>query len=342
VFIDRAVIEVQGGSGGSGADAFRREKGVPRGGPSGGDGGHGGDVLLQADVQLSTLLDYSYRRHYAGERGMHGEGSNKTGRSGGELVLRVPPGTVAYDDETGEMLGELLEHGQRLVIADGGRGGKGNARFKSSTHQAPKEWEPGEEGRARRVRLELKLIADVGLVGEPNAGKSTLLASVTAARPKVADYPFTTLEPNLGVVELPDYRSFVIADIPGIIEGAHEGKGLGHQFLRHIERTRVLLMMVPVDAEDPQSELGQLRAELAAYSPELAALPYWVGLSKIDLLPPGAPLPVMSSEDALGVLGFSSVTRRGLDEVLEALWEASRTARAAEQAAKEEEEWWTP
>jgi GTPase len=342
VFIDRAVIEVRGGTGGSGAEAFRREKGVPRGGPSGGDGGHGGDVLLQADVQLGTLLDYSYRRHYHAERGMHGEGSNKTGRSGEALVLRVPPGTVAYDEDTGELLGELLEDGQRLVIAEGGRGGKGNTHFKSSTHQTPHEWEPGEEGVERRVRLELKLIADVGLVGEPNAGKSTFLATVTAARPNVADYPFTTLEPNLGVVELHDFRSFVIADIPGIIEGAHAGKGLGHQFLRHIERTRVLLLMVPVDSDDPQAELDQLRAELAAYSPGLAALPFWVGLSKTDLLPPEAALPPLGAEDALGVLGFSSATRRGVDRVLEVLWEASRAARAEERAAGEEEEWWTP
>ncbi len=342
MFVDRAVIEVRGGTGGSGSEAFRREKGVPRGGPSGGDGGRGGDVVLEADAQLSTLLDYSYRRHYAAERGMHGEGSNKTGRSGTDLVLRVPPGTVAYDDETDQLLGELIEDGQRLVVAEGGRGGRGNTHFKSSTHQAPREWEPGEEGRERRVRLELKLIADVGLVGEPNAGKSTFLATVTSARPKVADYPFTTLEPNLGVVELPDFRSFVIADIPGIIEGAHEGRGLGHQFLRHIERTRVLLLMVPVDAPDPQAELDQLRSELAAYSPHLAALPFWVGISKTDLQAPEAELPQLDGRGARGVIGFSSATRRGVDEVLEALWDASREVRAEERAGSEDDEWWTP
>ncbi|NIP81341.1 MAG: GTPase ObgE, partial [Gemmatimonadetes bacterium] len=237
MFVDRAIIEVAGGIGGSGAEAFRREAGVPRGGPSGGDGGHGGDVVLVADPQLATLLDYSYKRHYQAPRGMHGEGSNRTGKSGEDLILRVPPGTVAYDDATGEVLGELLEDGESVVVARGGRGGRGNARFKTATRQAPRRWEPGEEGEERTVRLELKLIADVGLVGEPNAGKSTFLSAVTAARPKVADYPFTTLEPNLGVVQLSDFRSFVIADIPGIIEGAHEGKGLGHQFLRHIERT---------------------------------------------------------------------------------------------------------
>jgi GTP-binding protein len=295
--------------------------------------------VLEADSQLSTLLDYSYRRHYAAERGQHGQGGNKTGRWGDELVLKVPPGTVAFDDGTGEMLGELVTHGQRLVVARGGRGGWGNTHFKSSTHQAPREWEPGQEGEARRVRLELKLIADVGLVGEPNAGKSTLLAAVTAARPKVADYPFTTLEPGLGVVALSGFRSFVMADIPGIIEGAHLGKGLGHQFLRHIERTRVLLLMVPVDAPDPQAVLAGLLRELAAYSAELAARPFWVGLSKTDLAPPDEPLPEISAPGALGVLAFSAATRRGLDELLEALWDSSRAAAAKARAESDEEDW---
>jgi GTP-binding protein len=337
VFVDRAVVEVRGGTGGSGSNAFRREKYVPRGGPAGGDGGRGGDVVLEADAQLSTLLDYSYRRHYAAERGQHGKGGNKTGRSGDELVLKVPPGTIAFDDATDALLGELVEHGQRLVVARGGRGGRGNTHFKSSTHQTPYEWEPGDEGEARRVRLELKLIADVGLVGEPNAGKSTLLAAVTAARPKVADYPFTTLEPGLGVVALSGFRSFVVADIPGIIEGAHTGKGLGHQFLRHIERTRVLLLMVPADAPDPQAVLEQLRGELAAYSPDLAARPFWIGLSKIDLMPPGESLPELAAPGALGTLAFSSVTRRGLDELLEALWESSRSAAMKAEGGGEDE-----
>jgi GTP-binding protein len=339
VFVDSAVIDVRGGTGGSGSDAFRREKYVPRGGPAGGDGGRGGDVVLEADSQLSTLLDYSYRRHYAAERGQHGAGGQKTGRSGAELVLKVPPGTIAIDDESSAILGELVSHGQRLVVARGGRGGRGNTHFKSPTHQAPREWEPGEEGEARRVRLELKLIADVGLVGEPNAGKSTLLAAVTAARPKVADYPFTTLEPGLGVVGLAGFRSFVVADIPGIIEGAHRGKGLGHQFLRHIERTRVLLLMVPVDAPDPQAVLDQLRGELAAYSEELAGRPFWIGLSKTDLLPPDAAHPDVSAPGALGVLAFSAATRRGLDELLEALWESSRAAAAKARAEGDEDEW---
>ncbi len=345
MFVDRAVIEVKAGVGGSGAEAFRRESGVPRGGPSGGDGGKGGDVILMADTQLTTLLDYSYRRHYNAPRGMHGEGSNRTGKSGDDLLLKVPPGTVAYDDDTDEILGELLEDGESVVIARGGRGGRGNARFKTATQQAPRRWEPGEEGEERRVRLELKLIADVGLVGEPNAGKSTLLATVTAARPKVASYPFTTLSPNLGVVQLSDYRTFVIADIPGIIEGAHEGKGLGHQFLRHIERTRVLLLMVPVDAPDAQAEYSRIREELEAYSEDLARTPFVVALTKVDLLGPEDDPPRLEAEGALEVVHFSAVARTGLDELLEALWKHSQSVVAEERGsgdAGEDEEWWTP
>ena len=324
MFIDHAVIEVKAGTGGSGSDAFRREKGVPRGGPAGGDGGKGGDVLLEVDAQLTTLLDYSYKRHYKAGRGMHGGGKNCTGRSGEDLILRVPKGTVACDVESGDSLGELLEDGEHRIIAYGGRGGRGNTHFKTSTRQAPRYWEPGEEGEERRVRLELKLIADVGLVGEPNAGKSTFLATVTDARPKVAEYPFTTLEPNLGVVRLRDFQSFVIADIPGIIEGAHEGKGLGHQFLRHIERTRTLALMIPVDTENIQQAFEALRAELDAYSPELAAAPFCVVLTKTDLLPPDAELPEFQGEDAWAVFGVSSSAKRGLDELLAALWKASR------------------
>jgi GTP-binding protein len=342
MFVDRVVIEVVAGTGGSGSEAFRRETGVPRGGPAGGDGGKGGDVVLMADGQLATLLDYSYRRHYKAPRGMHGAGSNKTGRSGEDLVLRVPPGTVAYDADTDELLGELLADGESIVVAKGGRGGWGNSRFKTSTHQAPTRWEPGGEGEERRLRLELKLIADVGLVGEPNAGKSTFLSAVTAARPKVAAYPFTTLEPNLGVVQLSEHRSFVVADIPGIIEGAHEGKGLGHQFLRHIERTRVLLLLVPVDAEDPQAEYDRLRAELVAYSADLAATPFVVALTKVDLLPEGDPLPELTAPDALAVMPLSSVARRHLTELLERLWEARLAVVAEERGQERADEWWSP
>ncbi len=340
MFIDRAVIKVIAGTGGSGSEAFRREKGVPRGGPAGGDGGKGGDVLLEADAQLATLLDYSYHRHYKADRGMHGAGKNKTGRSGDDLVLRVPPGTIACDADTEQHLGELLEPGQSIVVALGGRGGRGNTHFKTSTQQAPRRWEPGGEGEERRVRLDLKLIADVGLVGEPNAGKSTFLAAVTAARPKVADYPFTTLAPNLGVVRLSDFRTFVIADIPGIIEGAHEGKGLGHQFLRHVERTRTLALVIPVDAPDVQVEYEALRSELEAYSPELAVTTHCVMLTKIDLLPADEPLPELAAPEAWGVFGVSSVAHRGLDELLPALWQASREVGVGE-TPDADELWWS-
>ncbi|HZD06576.1 MAG TPA: GTPase ObgE, partial [Longimicrobiales bacterium] len=317
MFVDRAVIEVTAGTGGSGAEAFRREKGVPRGGPSGGDGGRGGDVVLLADGQLSTLLDYSYQRHYRAERGQHGEGSNRTGRAGEDRVLKVPPGTVVRSLDTGELLGELLESGETMVVARGGRGGRGNASFASPTHQAPRRWEPGEEGESRMLELELKLIADVGLIGEPNAGKSTLLAAISAARPKIADYPFTTLTPNLGVARLSDFRSLVVADIPGIIEGAHAGKGLGHRFLRHVERTRALACLVPVSSPDPQAEYDLLREELARHSRALARVPHCLVLTKADLLGPDETPPVVEAPGAWAAFVVSSVSGSGLGELLE-------------------------
>lgn len=320
MLIDQALIEVRGGDGGSGCVSFRREKYVPRGGPDGGDGGEGGDVVLIADPQLATLLDYQYRQRYRAERGQHGQGKNRTGASGDDMVLRVPPGTVVRDVDSGTLLAELLEPGQRCVVARGGRGGRGNAAFASATNQAPREHEPGEPGEARRIELELKLIADVGLVGQPNAGKSTLLASMSAARPKIADYPFTTLEPNLGVIKLAEGRTLVMADIPGIIEGAHEGKGLGLRFLRHIERTRTLAYLVPVDAEDPQAEYELLRSELQEYSRELARKPHCVVLSKADLVPPGEDAPSLGAPGAFGVFVVSGVTREGLQGLAEALW----------------------
>jgi GTP-binding protein len=340
MFVDRVVIQVSAGTGGSGAEAFRRETGVPRGGPSGGDGGRGGDVVLEADGQLTTLLDYSYRRHYQADRGQHGEGSNKTGRSGTDLVLKVPPGTVVRDADTQEVLGELLEPEAKLVVARGGRGGRGNARFATPTHQAPRRWEPGEEGEARALELELKLIADVGLVGEPNAGKSTLLASISSAHPKIAAYPFTTLTPNLGVVGLSDFRSLSIADIPGIIEGAHEGKGLGHQFLRHVERTRVLAHLVPVSSPDAQAEYDLLRQELGQYSEALVRIPHCLVLTKSDLLGPDDSPPEVQAPDAWGTYVISSVTRAGVQVLVEDLWTRSRVAAQAEDAG--EEEWWMP
>jgi len=320
MFVDYAVINVYAGAGGSGAEAWRREAGVPRGGPAGGDGGKGGNVILRADRQLSTLLDYRYQQHYRAERGQHGMGKNRTGRDGADLILRVPPGTVVRDADTGELLGELLEHGDELVVARGGRGGRGNAAFATATRRAPTYWEPGEEGEERRIALELKLIADVGLVGQPNAGKSTLLASISAARPKIADYPFTTLEPNLGVVQLPGSRTYVVADIPGIIEGAHQGRGLGLRFLRHIERTRTLAYMIPVDSPDPQAEYEMLREELHSYSEELAEKPHCVVLTKMDLLGPGESPPKIEAPEAWGVYAISAVSRKGLDELLEGLY----------------------
>ncbi|MFO7589198.1 MAG: GTPase ObgE [Gemmatimonadota bacterium] len=324
MFVDLARIRVKGGAGGAGAVAFRREKGVPRGGPSGGNGGRGGDVVLVADAQLDTLLDYSYRENYAAGRAGHGEGSDRTGRDGDDLLLPVPPGTVVRDADTGARLGELLAAGDRLVVARGGRGGRGNASYATSTHQAPREWEPGQWGEERRIELELKLIADVGLVGEPNAGKSTFLATVSAARPKVADYPFTTLQPNLGVVSLSDGRTLVVADIPGLIEGAAAGKGLGTRFLRHIERTRTLMLMVPFDAPDPQATCDLLREELRRHDAALARIPYCVALCKADLVPPEGREVSLVAPGAWGVFRISSVTREGIAELVEGLWERVR------------------
>jgi GTP-binding protein len=326
MFVDQAIIQVVAGTGGSGAEAFRRESGVPMGGPAGGDGGAGGSVILVADVQLATLLDFRYKQHYRAERGQHGQGKNRTGRNGEDLVLRVPVGTVVLDDDRGDRLGELLQDGERLVVARGGRGGRGNAAFATPTNRAPRHWEPGEEGEERRIRLELKLIADVGLVGQPNAGKSTFLAAVSAATPKIADYPFTTLVPNLGVVQLSGHRTFVIADIPGIIEGAHEGRGLGLRFLRHIERTRTLAFLIPIEAEDCQSEYDLLREEVRSYSTELAGKPHCVILTKRDLVPDGGADPSIDAPDAWGVFAISAVARRGLESLLEALWTHVRLA----------------
>ena len=319
MFIDRVTVRVDAGTGGSGASSFRREKFVPMGGPDGGDGGRGGDVLVRADRNLTTLLDFTYRDHWKAERGEHGSGSNRTGRSGDDVVLPVPPGTVVRDVDTGELLGEVIEDGDTMTVAKGGRGGRGNAKFTSATHQAPREWEPGDEGEQKNLELELKLIADVGLVGQPNAGKSTLLSVISAARPKIADYPFTTLSPNLGVVPLPGHRTFVVADIPGIIEGAHEGKGLGIQFLRHIERTRVLAFLVPIDAMDWQAEYDQLRREVREYSPELADKPHCVVFTKLDLLGEDY-VPPIEAPGSFGAFAISAAGRLGLDALVQAWW----------------------
>ena len=328
MLIDRAVVRVVGGTGGSGASSFARFKYKPKGGPDGGDGGHGGSVYVKADANLATLLDYRYRTIWQADRGEHGKGKTQTGASTSDIYLPVPPGTLIRDVSSGQLIGEVLQAGDTLRVARGGRGGRGNARFATSTHQAPREWEPGEEGEDRQIELVLKLIADVGLVGEPNAGKSTLLSVVSAARPKVADYPFTTLEPNLGVVGLSGHRSFVMADIPGIIEGAHEGRGLGFRFLQHVERTRVLAFLIPLDSEDLQLSYQRLRQEVAAYSPELAEKSHVVVLTKLDLLGPGDPLPQLEAPGAAGVLAVSSASGKGIEELKEYLWKFVEQARS--------------
>jgi GTP-binding protein len=300
------------------------------GGPDGGDGGKGGDVIIRGDRNLSTLLDYTYRDLWAADRGDHGQGSNKTGRSAHDIVLPVPPGTVVRDADTGAVVADVLKHGDSFVVGRGGRGGRGNTFFATATHQSPREWQPGEEGEGRTLLLELKLIADVGLVGEPNAGKSTLLSVVSAARPKIADYPFTTLTPNLGVVQLSGSRSFVIADIPGIITGAHQGKGLGLQFLRHIERTRLLVFLIPIDSEEWQSEFNRLRLEIASYSAELAEKPYCVVFSKLDLLGEDY-VPEIDAPGSIGSFCISAVAQKGLDALKEALWLALAGIRTEEE-----------
>src|SRR5215208_3941799 len=338
MLIDRAVVRVAGGTGGSGASSFARFKYKPKGGPDGGDGGHGGSVYVKADPNLATLLDYRYRTTWEADRGEHGRGKTQTGASASDICLPVPPGTLIRDASSGQLLGEVLQPGDTLLVARGGRGGRGNARFATSTHQAPREWEPGEEGEDRQIELVLKLIADVGLVGEPNAGKSTLLSVLSAARPKIADYPFTTLEPNLGVAQLSGQRTFVVADIPGIIEGAHAGKGLGLKFLQHVERTRVLTFLVPLDSPDPRAAYLALREEVRRYSETLAETPHLLLLTKWDLLPEGDPLPQVDAPDAAGVLAVSSAAGTGLEELKEFLWKFVEQAKQTATAAGTEEE----
>jgi len=284
MFIDLVEIYVKAGNGGKGAVSFRREKYVPKGGPDGGDGGDGGNVIIVSDPNMSTLLDYRYKRKYIAQNGENGMGALKTGKSGDDIILRVPVGTVVKDKETEEVLFDFTEPGQSFVVARGGKGGRGNTHFKSPTNQAPRKAEPGQPGEERWIILELKLIADVGIVGFPNAGKSTLISVISAARPKIADYPFTTLEPVLGLVKYKDYKSFVVADIPGIIEGASEGKGLGLKFLRHIERTKILLFLIDASSKDLFHDYKILVKELKSYSSELLKKPHLIAISKMDLI----------------------------------------------------------
>lgn len=320
MFIDEAKITVKAGDGGHGCIAFRREKFVPRGGPSGGDGGDGGNVYLAGDPQENTLLKFRFNHIFKAERGQHGQGSNKRGRSGNDLEVKVPIGTIVHDDQTGEMLHDFTEPNEHVLIAAGGRGGHGNAHFASSTNRAPQRAQDGLLGEERTLRLELKLLADVGLVGYPNAGKSTLISRISAARPKIAEYPFTTLEPNLGVVSIDMDKTFVVADIPGLIEGAHLGHGLGLQFLRHIERCRLILHLVDVSAgseHDPVEGYRSIQSELAEYNPDLALKPTIVVATKLDAAETGKvrKLERWCRQNDLEMIRISSVTGEGLEDL---------------------------
>ncbi len=322
-FIDSARIFIKAGDGGNGCLAFRREKYVPKGGPSGGDGGRGGDVVVIADEHIHTLLDFKYQQNYAAQRGQHGEGDNKTGKNGQDVIIRLPVGTIVRDTKEGVVLVDMIEDGQQAIIATGGRGGRGNARFATPTNRAPRYHEPGYPGQEREIELELKLLADIGLVGLPNAGKSTLLARISAARPKIADYPFTTLVPHLGLVRVDDV-SFVVADIPGLIEGAHTGKGLGTQFLRHIERTRAIAVLLDATSEQLQDDYSTLVQELRSYNQDLVKKPRIIVYSKIDLLTSELePLPAELIGDVPS-LQISAVSGENIDLLLHRFAELSR------------------
>jgi GTP-binding protein len=322
MFIDYAKIYVEAGRGGSGCVSFRREKYVPKGGPDGGDGGKGGDVIMQVNAGMRTLQDFQMRKHFRAERGEHGKGANKSGHGGKDVLIEVPPGTVVKDAETGEVLADLVKADERVVIAKGGRGGRGNARFTTSTNQAPREWEVGELNESRWLILELKLLADVGLVGLPNAGKSTLLSRITAARPKIADYPFTTLSPNLGVVPYKDNHSFVVADIPGLIEGAHQGRGLGIEFLRHIERTSVLVVLIDATSENMTSDYQTLINEMESYNPTLVQKPRLVALTKMDLVTDRTIGEQFLQSTSNPSCRISAVSGEGIEALLGMMWEA--------------------
>jgi GTPase len=326
-FIDTARIHVAAGHGGVGCVSFRREKFIPKGGPDGGTGGRGGSVIIRANRHLTTLLDFQYKRIYQAPRGEHGLGANKTGRSGRDITLEVPAGTVIREAETGTVFADLLHDGDEIVAAAGGRGGRGNAEFATSTNQAPRHFEQGEEGEERDLDLELKLLADVGLVGFPNAGKSTLISVVSAARPKIADYPFTTLVPNLGIVRVDEGASFVLADIPGILEGAHLGKGLGIQFLRHIERSKVLVFLVDCTSENPHADYMTLLNELKLFKKELVKKPRIAVLTKIDLLDAAGLKALQKLKfGTVPLMRISAVTGTGVNELVKAMWGKVRPA----------------
>ncbi|HNX28269.1 MAG TPA: GTPase ObgE [Syntrophomonadaceae bacterium] len=339
MFVDYAKINVKAGDGGNGVVAFRREKYVPMGGPSGGDGGRGGSIVIKADEGLSTLMDFKYRRHFKGERGQHGQGKNMHGAGGEDTIIRVPPGTVIKDDESEEVIADLTRPGQEVIVAKGGRGGKGNARFATAINKAPSLAERGEPGEEKWIRLELKLLADVGLVGYPNAGKSTLISQVSAAKPKIADYPFTTLVPNLGVVRLKGGESFVLADIPGLIEGANEGAGLGHRFLRHIERTRVLIYVLDAAQTEDRNVLedyNTLGTELEKFHPDLARKPFLIAANKMDI--PEAEQNIVGLQEKFGdkLMLISAATGQGTAELMARAYELLTSIPAAETVTGDE------
>jgi GTP-binding protein len=343
MFVDEVDIHVLAGAGGNGCLSFRREKFVPRGGPDGGDGGHGGSIFVVATPTKNTLVDFRFHPEFKARRGQNGQGSNRTGQTSDDLEIGVPVGTLVYEKDVGgdlTLLSDLAEEGQRVLVAKGGRGGRGNARFVSSTNRAPRRTEPGEAGEERQLRLQLKLIADVGLIGFPNAGKSTLISRISAARPKIADYPFTTLVPNLGVVTLGDDRSFVVADVPGLIKGAHEGHGLGHQFLRHIERTKVLVHLVDVSGvsgRDPIEDFETILDELQRFAPAVAAKPQIVVANKMDAVDDPDRVKTLErhvKKRKLPFLKISGASGEGVDALLEAAWKEIVKARVKPEAAE--------
>ena len=346
MFVDEVDIHVTAGAGGNGCLSFRREKYVPRGGPDGGDGGSGGSVYVTAIATKNTLIDFRYHPDFKARRGQHGKGSNQTGQTAEDLEITVPVGTLVFekDGDDQRLVADLAEEGQRVLVARGGRGGRGNARFVSSTNRAPRRTEPGEDGEQKQLHLELKLLADVGLVGFPNAGKSTLISRISAAHPKIADYPFTTLTPNLGVVSLSGDRSFVVADVPGLLKGAHEGHGLGHQFLRHIERTKILVHLVDVSSasgREPVKDFDIIRDELRRFDEQVAAKPQIVVATKIDALDDPARLDSLRShvrKKRLPFVTISAVSGEGLDELLETIWRGIVAAREAAAVSEPEAE----